>query len=279
MTTKEKSPYIISFEKLRNRVPNPSKLNEPMLEFSPLSGSEPKYDPNLWNQNPDIKDTHNCYAYVLNKIVKGRKDKPQPGYFSNYPYIEEKDYRCSTFYKRLKRDIPSLYLTTFNEPCSKGFYKGFIAIDPKKDDQDYHFYRQNSDGYWSHKPGRTDVINYDSEKNKIKNPLLANRKYKYFNYSEPCFFFCVKSGLGRIESNPLNESFLSRKLKNKNKNFMNEDIEDDSLYQNNKRNSWMNNIFNNGENEGQNGGKRWRRRVIKTKKTAKSVKSAKTAKK
>ena len=29
---------------------------------------EPKYEPEKWNQNSNIKGSHNCYAYMLNDI-------------------------------------------------------------------------------------------------------------------------------------------------------------------------------------------------------------------
>lgn len=194
------SPYLVA---LKERVDGNVASNvTPLLdkskmtaEFSPLSGSEPTYDPGRWNNNERIKYNHNCYSYVLNKIVSSRKGKPQPGYYSGYPILAEKDYKCQEFYRRLKRDVPSLYKIDFDTPCRRGFHKGFIAIDPKTSDQDYHFYRQDSNGYWSHKPGRNDAVDVDADGAKIKNPFLANRKYKYFDYSEPCFFFCVNTGL------------------------------------------------------------------------------------
>ena len=89
-----------------------------------------------------------------------------------------------------------MYLISFEEPCKKGFYKAFIAVDNKEGDKDYHFWRQDSNGMWSHKPGTTAVVNVDSDGKLIFNPLLANRKYKFYNYSKPCFFFCTpKNGL------------------------------------------------------------------------------------
>ena len=55
----------------------------------------------------------------------------------------------------------------------------------------------NSDRYWSHKPGSTDVVDVDASGNKIKNPLKANRNYQTLNYYKPCFFACVYSDLAR----------------------------------------------------------------------------------
>lgn len=42
--------------------------------------------------------------------------------------------------------------------CSKGTYKIALVIYSKFD---YHWYRQNPDGTWSHKPGYGEVMNKD----------------------------------------------------------------------------------------------------------------------
>lgn len=204
--TEDKSPYIIAMkETIRNFKDynlNGKKMEHNTEQFSPLSKSEPKYEPEKWN-NTEVKQNHNCYAYVLNTIALKRSGKPQPGYFSGFSPMYNKDYSCLEFYKRLKKDIPSMYLTSFGERCKKGFYKGFIAIDTN-DDYDYHFYRQDSSGYWSHKPGRNIAVDVDASGKKIINPLTANRKYEYFDYSKPCFFFCLNNKLARSRSYPLN---------------------------------------------------------------------------
>ncbi len=193
------SPYLVALISESNKnIANPN--NDDDLLISPMSGSEPKYEPNKWNNNYNIKDTHNCYAYALNKIVSNRLGKPQPGYYSRFPHLKDKDYACNVFLKRLKKDIPSLYVTKFNGKCKKNYYKAFIAFDPKKNDHDYHFYRQDSNGKWSHKPGRTNVVNTDADNKEIYNPLLANRDYKHYNYSTPCFFFCLNTKLSKTHS-------------------------------------------------------------------------------
>ena len=202
-----KSPYIISIKETINYINNNNSHNKNFIKksnknnmFSPLSGYEPKYEPKKWNKNKNIKANHNCYAYALNRYATNRGNKSQPGYFSNFPPLKDTDYSCATFIKRLKKDNPSLYITDFNTKCRPGFYKAFLALDTKDEDMDYHFYRQDDNKYWSHKPGRTDIKNYDASFKKIKNPLIANRKYDYFNYSLPCFFFCVNSKLSSLYS-------------------------------------------------------------------------------
>ena len=170
-----------------------------MNGLSPLSGYEPTYNPNYWNNNKNIKNNNNCYSYSVN--YKNHKyGKPQPGYFSKFNHIQNKQYKCVSFFKRILNDIPSVYLTSFKQKCKKGFHKAFFAIDSNKNEHDYHFYRQDNNQLWSHKPGTTNVINYDSEYKIIKNPYTANRNYIHYNYDKPCFFFCVNNKFGKTNA-------------------------------------------------------------------------------
>jgi len=173
--------------------------NKGKTKLSPKSGSEPKYEPKKWNDSKVINN-HNCYSYAVDRINLKRTGKPQPGYYAGYPHINDNEYNCKSFYNRLQSDIPGMYLTTFEQPCKKGFHKSFMAIDDKKSDQDYHFYREDDSGYWSHKPGKTEVSDIDASGKKIENPLIADRNYKYYSYKKPCFFFCVNPKLGRVRS-------------------------------------------------------------------------------
>ena len=48
---------------------------------------------------------------------------------------------------------------------------------------DYHWYRRDSNGYWSHKPGITPVTNLDASGARIRNIFKANHgKYKNGGY-------------------------------------------------------------------------------------------------
>ena len=40
--------------------------------FLPMSGSEPPYEPALWNTNYMDRVNHNCYAYFLDNFIPGR---------------------------------------------------------------------------------------------------------------------------------------------------------------------------------------------------------------
>jgi hypothetical protein len=189
-------PYILEIKKIKynnnnNLIKNGIQFKN---EFSPLSGSELEYNPDKYNKNYLIKQTHNCYSYALGKIVKGLKSKAQPGYASGFSYIQNSDYDCQKFSRRLKQDNPMSYLESFDKSCVAGFYKIFLALDVKND---YHWWRHDNSGYWSHKPGASDVVDKDGSGEKIKNPFLSNRNFGRRNYYKPCFFACIQSDLSR----------------------------------------------------------------------------------
>ena len=199
-----KKPYVIEIKKIKgneNYIYNKSSMFESKKEFSPLSGSELEYEPEKWNKDYNVKNNHNCYSYALGKIVRGLESKAQPGYASGFEHIDDDSYDCKAFRERLKKDSPGSYLEKFDNSCLPGFYKIFLALDPQND---YHWWQQNRNGYWSHKPGSTDVVDVDASGEKIKNPLKANRKYETLNYYKPCFFSCVYSDLARSIDNIYN---------------------------------------------------------------------------
>lgn len=187
----KKNPIIITLKKkYKNNNENNLKFKK---EFSPLSGSELEYNPSKWNDNTNIRNSHNCYSYSLGKIVNGLRSKAQPGYASGFNHVSS-DFNCSSFKERLKKDAPGSYISQFDNKCLPGFYKIFLALDIGND---YHWWRQDNNQYWSHKPGSTNVVNTDASGNLIKNPVISDRKFKRRNYATPCFFACVYSDLAR----------------------------------------------------------------------------------
>lgn len=186
------SPYIF---KIKTKKDIPYVTNQTIItkEFSPMSGSETSYHPSKWN-NSDVISSHNCYSYAMGKIVKPLQDKAQPGYSSGFDYIDDMNMTCHNFKKRLLKDNPGSYIESFENRCLPGFYKVFLALDVGND---YHWWKQDDSGYWSHKPGSTDISNVDGSDQKIKNPLYSNRKFSTRNYDKPCFFACVHSDLTR----------------------------------------------------------------------------------
>ena len=168
---------------------------------APLSGSEPDFNPARYNKHKGIKEAHNCFAYAfdylkLPKTAKCTRNScpipfPQPGRASGYPkWSKVKGKRCPDLLARLMGDVPGIKLSTFEAKCPDGMYK----ISPVADeDEDYHFYRQDSNGFWSHKPGATDVTHLDATKRPIYDPRLASRNYldSGLNYDRFCAYMCV----------------------------------------------------------------------------------------
>jgi hypothetical protein len=68
-----------------------------------------------------------------------------------------------------------------------------LVIDP--DYPDYHWYRLDNNGMWSHKPGGTNARNTDASNNPISNPETADRKTVGPDYTLDyrifCGYYCV----------------------------------------------------------------------------------------
>ena len=192
------TPIIITLNYIDNEI-QLSNIKNILKGISPLSGSEPDFEPQKWNDKDYIKNNHNCYSYAFNDYSGTRTGKAQPGYFAHYPPINNTEYNCKDIYKRIKKDNPSIMKTNFNDKCPKGSYKAFFALSPDGD-TDYHFYRHDSNGYWSHKPGRSKAVDIDAKNNKIKNPIKADRNYGIYNYKKPCNYFCLRPDMVRTRS-------------------------------------------------------------------------------
>lgn len=170
------------------------KKKEYFTNKLPISGSEPEWEPEAWNSDSVIK-YNNCYAYFLDDPESTRHSKPQPGYYglgkeniTKRNKEQGKYSSCSEMKHRILSDNNNIYIADENKPCSSGFYKGFLAISPGND---YHFYRQDKNGYFSHKRGNNPVSNLDSNGEIIINPRIAAREYPNYDYYESCDYFCI----------------------------------------------------------------------------------------
>ena len=167
--------------------------------ISPLSGYEPDYNPSKYNKHPGLKSSQNCFAYAFHHTILPKhctKDScnasfHQPGIKSGHPrWSEVNGKRCPDLLGRLLGDVPSIRLSTFTKRCPKHMTKAAVVTD---ENEDYHFYRQDSNGYWSHKPGSTDVTNKDADGRFIYDPALAARYYSKtgLDYKNFCGYFCL----------------------------------------------------------------------------------------
>lgn len=148
------------------------------------------FDPSFWN-SPSIKNTNNCYSYSLDRPLLSQypqvfSDKPQPGQYSGRIF---ENLTCGSITQAAIRD--GVIRPDRNDNCPKGYHKIYLAIAPGVD---YHWYREDSKGSWSHKPGNTEISNVDASGAPITNPLFADRDYgNGLNYSQACGVLCAKN--------------------------------------------------------------------------------------
>ncbi len=99
---------------------------------------------------------------------------------------------CAAVEDLMMADVPALKKTTFNKRCPAGSSKVALVVHPG---EDYHFYREDPDGAWSHKDGSNKVKRFDAEGQPIVNPQTAARDYRprgsFLNYSDFCGFYCA----------------------------------------------------------------------------------------
>jgi len=172
--------------------------------ISPLTGWEPAYDPFHWNKKSEIRETHNCFSYAMNvndpkqiRKCKGKKDCNasfhQPGSVSHYPqFRSDKPKTCPNMMMRLLGDNPNLMMTTFEEKCPSQMSKIALVVDQS---DDYHFLRQDNNGFWSQKSGARPVTNLDASKHEIWDPQLCDLNFSRYegvlNYDYFCGYMCV----------------------------------------------------------------------------------------
>jgi hypothetical protein len=151
---------------------------------SPCSGIEPSWEPDKWKSNSKY---NNCYSYALNDHNESRQQKAIPGTDSSGLFT------CSRLMDGIKLDHPQTYVGTFEKPCQIGFRKIYAAVADIDDsgENDFHFWRQDQDGLWSHKPGSSQPSRLDATNGSIIDPELSDRIFENRAYVNGCGFFCI----------------------------------------------------------------------------------------
>lgn len=205
----------------------------------PLTGYEPVYNPNKWNKEGAIRESHNCYSYAfgymdkhLAQRCKAKNNKGcrtmfhQPGAVNgDRNALDVKERRnCKNLDKLILADNPNVSKSSFYGKCPVGTSKIFMVSDPG---EDFHFYEQNPPEVmevktnknkndkgrriiqtlplWSDKGGSNPVKREDAIGEPMFNPELASRDFRHkgsqLNYEEPCGFYCVpRDGSIRLAS-------------------------------------------------------------------------------
>nr|P86982.1 RecName: Full=Insoluble matrix shell protein 1; Short=IMSP1 [Ruditapes philippinarum] len=120
-----------------------------------------RFQPENWNIDP-IQRRNNCYNYATNIQTN---TFAQPGRASGRRYRENVG---GEVYSACLRDG----LTGLRAPDAGTECLIALVVWPG---EDYHFYRLDNNGYWSHKSGRTEARNTDDSGDPIIDPRTADR--------------------------------------------------------------------------------------------------------
>lgn len=158
------------------------RLLEAALEW--IRRCLPAYEPAAWNDSNGIQYNNNCYNYACDTQTGTRA---QPGKASGI-YLNQSHYFCTgpqgDVWNAAIADGLAPSVADTGCGCSKCWYKVALAMWPGVD---YHWYRQDRDGKWSHKPGSGSATNLDSSNKIITDPATADRG----GYTDFCGYFCV----------------------------------------------------------------------------------------
>jgi hypothetical protein len=134
----------------------------------------------FWNSKFSITDNNNCYNYATNRVTNSFA---QPGEASNAIYEE---LTCTSVYEAAAKDLGLVPATYF--PYNNKNDETLIALVVAPHD-DFHWYRRDDDGNWTHKMGGTPATKFDDSNNIITDPETADRGY----YTDFCGYFKVKN--------------------------------------------------------------------------------------
>ena len=143
------------------------KLNQLRQESSGEGSairSVPPFNPGKWNNDPNIRMRNNCYNYANDKITN---TFAQPGRGSGKQFSV---LTCKGVGIAAERDGQKPQSNPASTPSSGHFIA--LVVWPQRD---YHWYRLDSDGYWSHKPGKTVARNTDNSSQLIVDPKSCDR--------------------------------------------------------------------------------------------------------
>tara|TARA_Y100000817_G_C16819458_1_gene528207 strand:+ start:812 stop:1375 length:564 start_codon:yes stop_codon:yes gene_type:complete len=165
-------------------------INEPLCDNCCDS---PIYDKEYWDNLKDETNNTNCYSYAFNRMEYNQERKLQPGELSSGKF---KEYTCSNLLSKIKDDHKEIYKTDNIDKIPCNYYKIALVIDNNGKHDDYHFYRKDNNGTWSHKQGTNKITNIDASGNKIFDPQYADRNYDKedndkYNYNKFCGYFAI----------------------------------------------------------------------------------------
>ena len=152
--------------------------------------SNQTYDPAAWEDSGQLT-CNNCWAYVRDEMDG---DFINPGEGTEYQIWDKAlitlDNMTNASLTNNRVKLPNFWNKLgFGK---RGYYSGYLVT---ADGKDYHFYRQDNGGKWSHKPGEGAVMNVDGYGRIIRNPARANHDYRNiysYNYNDGGILLWIK---------------------------------------------------------------------------------------
>jgi hypothetical protein len=141
----------------------------------------PVYNPGPWN-NPAVQPHNNCYNYA-NDHITNTFAQPGRAHGKQTSTMDCKHVQPAAVADGL------VAAPGFANPLAKG--KGWYVALVIWPGADYHWYRQDKNGCWSHKPGQTAARNVDNAGHAISDPQTCNRG----PYTVFCSYMVTKRGL------------------------------------------------------------------------------------
>lgn len=155
---------------LSRKAPPPFLASAKKLPSIPSTGAygAPRYEPNWWNDSAaggSKESTNNCYNYATNYLTDTFA-RPGVGSGQTYPFpTSSKGVRDAA----IRDGLLEKWATQ-----KSGGQHTLVALFVSPG-IDFHWYRLDSNGYWSHKPGVRPVTNLDNDGKLITDPRTAAR--------------------------------------------------------------------------------------------------------
>lgn len=135
----------------------------------------PPYNPEKWNVS-GVQSNNNCYNFGNDEITN---TFAQPGRACGDQYGA---ITCNEVHEAALCD--GLLDSTAEATCPDDMHKVYLVVGPG---WDYHWYRENTDDMWAHKPGGTAATNRDNSGDLIDNPETADTG----SYTDHCGYLCA----------------------------------------------------------------------------------------
>ena len=139
----------------------------------------PDFEPVFWSEDGFVRDWNNCYNYANNR----RTDTyASPGEASGQEF---NTLTCLSIDSAVLRDGLET-CTDITQPIPPGKARIALCVNPGTD---FHWYREDRNGMWSHKIGKGKALNRDNSGQPISDPEKADRG----GYTDFCGYYFVYS--------------------------------------------------------------------------------------